>query len=124
MARTYDRRAQDVGNILALEHVNVRVPDQVLATVYYVQGLGPPPAPYLMVDPENMWVSVGQEQFHLPTGGPYLLRGCVGLVVPDLDALTARLAGARGGGRRGAGGGRARGGEGGGAGRGVPRSRA
>ena len=40
MARTYDRRAQDVGNILALEHVNVRVPDQVLATVYYVQGLG------------------------------------------------------------------------------------
>src|SRR3989338_742928 len=95
MARTYDRRAQDVGNILALEHVNVRVPDQVLATVYYVQGLGLTRDPYLMVDTENMWVNVGQEQFPLPTGGPDLLRGCVGLVVPDLDALTARLAGAR-----------------------------
>ena len=95
MARTYDRRGQDVGNILALEHVNVRVPDQVLATVYYVQGLGLTRDPYLMVDTENMWVNVGQEQFHLPTGGPDLLRGCVGLVVPDLDALTAGLAGAR-----------------------------
>ena len=48
----------------------MRVPDQVLATVYYVQGLGLTRDPYLMVDTENMWVNVGQEQFHLPTGGP------------------------------------------------------
>ena len=40
MDKTYDRRSQDVGNIVALEHVNVRIPDQVLATAFYVQGLG------------------------------------------------------------------------------------
>ena len=95
MTRTYDRSAQDVGNILVLEHVNVRVPDQVMATRYYVQGLGFTRDPYLMVGTENMWINVGQEQFHLPTGGPHVLRGCVGLVVPDLDALTARLAAVR-----------------------------
>ena len=36
----YDRTAQDVGNIVALEHVNVRIPDQQLATLFYVVGLG------------------------------------------------------------------------------------
>ena len=28
----YDRTTQDVGNIVALEHVNVKIPDQQLAT--------------------------------------------------------------------------------------------
>jgi len=37
-------------------------------------------------------INIGQQQFHLPTGKPQVLRGWVGLVVPDLDALTARLA--------------------------------
>jgi len=38
--KRYDRHQQDVGNILMLEHVNVRVPDQRIATAFYVQGLG------------------------------------------------------------------------------------
>ena len=91
MNKTYDRRTQDVGNIVALEHVNVRIPDQVMATAYYVQGLGFTRDPYLMVGVENMWINLGQEQFHLPTGGPDVLRGHVGVVVPDLDALKGRL---------------------------------
>ena len=37
-AMTYDRREQDLGNILLLEHVNVRVPDQQAATLFYIAG--------------------------------------------------------------------------------------
>ena len=39
-----------------------------------------------------MWVNIGRHQFHLPTGKPQVLRGRVGMVVPDLAALEARLA--------------------------------
>jgi catechol 2,3-dioxygenase-like lactoylglutathione lyase family enzyme len=91
----FDRAAQDVGNIVALEHVNVTVPDQSIATAFYVQGLGFTRDPYLMVGLENMWINLGQEQFHLPTRHPQVLRGHVGVVVPDLDALTARLGAVR-----------------------------
>ncbi|HXH83770.1 MAG TPA: hypothetical protein VNN07_12700 [Candidatus Tectomicrobia bacterium] len=88
----FDRSAQDVGNIVALEHVNVRIPDQQTATAFYIVGLGLTRDPYLMVGLENMWANVGWQQFHLPTGGPQVMPGRVGLVMPDLDALAARLA--------------------------------
>jgi hypothetical protein len=89
--KTFDRKAQDVGNIVALEHVNVWIADQGLCTLFYVVGLGGTRDPYLMVSTENMWVNFGQEQFHLITNKPQVLRGHTGLVVPDLDALQARL---------------------------------
>jgi catechol 2,3-dioxygenase-like lactoylglutathione lyase family enzyme len=95
MATTYDRREQDLGNILMLEHVNVRVPDQQAATLFYIAGLGLTRDPYLMVSVENMWANAGQTQFHLPTGKPNVLQGHVELVVPDLDALMRRLAAVR-----------------------------
>ncbi len=94
--KRYDRHQQEVGNILMLEHVNVRVPDQRLATAFYIQGLGFTRDPYIMVGVENMWVNMGQTQFHLPTGEPNLMRGHVEIVVPDLEALTARLESVRG----------------------------
>jgi len=94
-AMTYDRREQDLGNILLLEHVNVRVPDQQAATLFYIAGLGLTRDPYLMVSVENMWANAGQTQFHLPTGKPNVLQGHVELIVPDLDALTRRLASVR-----------------------------
>ena len=87
----FDRSAQDVGNIVFLEHVNVRVPDQVIATRFYIAGLGLTRDPYLMVSTENMWANAGQSQFHLPTGAPNVLPGHVELVVPDLGALRERL---------------------------------
>jgi hypothetical protein len=95
MGDRYDRRNQDVGNILALEHVNLKIPDQGLATTFYIVGLGFTRDPYLMVGTENMWANLGQQQFHLPTGAPQVAPGFVGVVVPDLHALTARLAAAR-----------------------------
>jgi catechol 2,3-dioxygenase-like lactoylglutathione lyase family enzyme len=82
---------EDVGNIISLEHVNVQIPDQSMATLFYVIGLGFTRDPYLNVGLNNMWVNVGEQQFHLPTREPQVIDGHVGLVVPDLDALTARL---------------------------------
>ena len=87
----YDRSGQDVGSIVALEHVNVQIPDQQVATLFYVVGLGLTRDPYLMVGTDNMWINVGQQQFHLPTGKPQVTRGSVGLVMPDLEALISRL---------------------------------
>ena len=73
--KRYDRRQQDVGNILMLEHVNVRVPDQRLATAFYIQGLGFTRDPYIMVGIENMWINMGQTQFHLPRVSPTSCAG-------------------------------------------------
>jgi hypothetical protein len=88
----FDRTAEDVGNIVEFGHVNVRVPDQRLATLFYVMGLGLTRDPYLVVGIDNMWVNAGRCQFHLPTGAPQVLRGTIGLVLPDLAALRERLA--------------------------------
>ena len=95
MRNGYDRAAEDLGNIVALEHVNTRIPDQQLATAFYVSGLGLTRDPYLMTGTDNMWVNVGRSQFHLPTSKPEVLRGRVGIVVPGREALLARLARAK-----------------------------
>jgi len=92
MSKTYDRGAEDLGNIVGLEHVNVTIPDQGLATLFYVSGLGLTRDPYMMTSIDNMWINVGpRSQFHLPTGSPQVLRGQVGLVIPDRAALLTRL---------------------------------
>ncbi len=87
----YDRTTEDVGNIVEFGHVNVRVPDQRLATLFYIMGLGLTRDPYLVVGVDNMWVNAGNCQFHLPVGPAQVLRGTTGLVLPDIDALAARL---------------------------------
>jgi hypothetical protein len=90
-APTYDRTAEDLGNVVTLEHVNTRVPDQQLATLFYVAGLGLTRDPYLMTSVTNMWVNVGRSQFHLPTGKAQVLRGHTGLVIPNRSSLLRRL---------------------------------
>jgi hypothetical protein len=80
-----------VGNVVLLEHVNTTIPDQQLATIFYVSGLGLTRDPYLMTGTENMWINIGRSQFHMPTATPQLVRGRIGLVVPDLAALARRL---------------------------------
>jgi hypothetical protein len=88
----FDRAAEDLGNSIHLEHVNVRVPDQHLATLFYVTGLGLTRDPYLMTSDDNMWVNVGRSQFHLPSGKAQVLRGHIGLVISGRRALLDRLA--------------------------------
>jgi hypothetical protein len=88
----FDRSAEDLGNSIHLEHVNVQVPDQRLATLFYVTGLGLTRDPYLMVSDSNMWVNVGRSQFHLPTGTAQVLRGHTALIISGRQALLDRLA--------------------------------
>jgi hypothetical protein len=95
-ATAYNREIEDVGNIVKLEHVNLGVPDQSLATLFYVCGLGLTRDPYLMTGIDNMWINVGSSQFHLPSTQAQRLRGHVGLVVPDRESLLARLSSVRG----------------------------
>ena len=95
MTAPYDRSLEDCGNVIALEHVNLRVPDQRLATLFYVSGLGLTRDPYLVTGVTNMWINCGRTQFHLPTGDPQRLRGRVELVMPDRDGLLRRLEGVR-----------------------------
>lgn len=90
--KSFNRAARDVGNILAMEHVNVTVPDQALATMFYVNGLGFTRDPYIDFGPANVWINVGRQQFHLPTSKPQVLRGHVGVVVPTREELHGRLA--------------------------------
>jgi hypothetical protein len=92
MPQPFDRAAEDLGNSIHLEHVNVQVPDQRLATLFYVAGLGLTRDPYLMVSDSNMWINVGRSQFHLPSGNAQVLRGHTGIVMPGRQALLDRLA--------------------------------
>ena len=88
----FDRTSEDLGNSIHFEHVNVTVPDQRLATLFYVAGLGLTRDPYLMVSDSNMWVNVGRSQFHLPSGQAQVVRGHTGLVISGRKALLERLA--------------------------------
>ena len=90
--QSFDRSAEDLGNSIHLEHVNVTIPDQRLATLFYITGLGLTRDPYLMVSDSNMWVNVGRSQFHLPAGKAQVLRGHTALVIPGRKALLDRLA--------------------------------
>jgi len=90
--QSFDRSAEDLGNSIHLEHVNVTIPDQRLATLFYIAGLGLTRDPYLMVSDSNMWVNVGRSQFHLPAGPAQVLRGHTALVIPGRKALLDRLA--------------------------------
>ena len=90
----FDRTVEDLGNVVELGHVNVTVPDQRLATLFYVSGLGLTRDPYLMTGIENMWVNVGRGA--VPSALAARRRWCAAppaLVLPDLEALLRRLHG-------------------------------
>lgn len=87
----FDRVAEDVGNVLCLEHVNLTVPDQGLAALFYVTGLGFTRDPYIDFGTRNMWINAGEQQFHLPLGEAQRFRGRIHVVVPSLDGLRHRL---------------------------------
>jgi hypothetical protein len=91
MQKTFDRAAEDLGNSIHLEHVNVTIPDQRLAQLFYGAGLGLTRDPYLQVMDDNMWMNVGRSQFHLPTGKAQVLRGKTGIVIEGREALLNRL---------------------------------
>jgi len=87
----FQREAENLGNITGLEHVNVEIPDQGLASNFYLVGCGFTRDPYLFPGTNNMWVNIGKNQFHLPSGEPLVFRGHIGVVSPDREALLHRL---------------------------------
>lgn len=89
--KTYDRGVEDLGNMVAFEHVNVTVPDQQKAALFYINGLGLTRDPYMMTGQVIMWINAGRQQFHLPMSKPQVVRGHVGVVVSDYNALPERL---------------------------------
>lgn len=93
--KQYDRAAENVGNIVHLEHFNCIIDDQRLATGFHVMGLGGTRDPYLFAGLENIWINFGRTQIHMPSRGnppkAEVLRGTIGLVVPDLAELKKRL---------------------------------
>ncbi len=87
----FDRTREDVGNVLLLEHVNLTVPDQGIGALFYVTGLGFTRDPYIDFGTLNMWINLGEQQFHLPMAEAQVFRGHIGVVVPDLEDLKKRL---------------------------------
>jgi len=91
MAQRFDRSQEDSGNSVQLEHLNFRQPDQRINTIFFLMGMGFTRDPYLVVGVDNMWVNIGRTQIHMPTGEAQVMNGTIGVVVPDLPALCARL---------------------------------
>ena len=91
MDKPFNRKAESLGNVTGLEHVNVEIPNQALASDFYLLGCGFTRDPYLFPGTNNMWVNIGRNQFHLPTGEPLVFRGHIGIVTPDREALLDRL---------------------------------
>ena len=89
----FDRAHESTGNIVLLEHVNVTQNDQRLASIFWLQGLGFTRDPYMHVTDVNMWINIGRQQVHSPTRAPQVLRGVVGVVMPDLEIARTGLAG-------------------------------
>jgi catechol 2,3-dioxygenase-like lactoylglutathione lyase family enzyme len=82
---------EDIGNLMLLEHVNLTIPDQRLATAFYVSALGLTRDPFLMTGVTNMWINAGRSQIHLPHGDAQRLRGHVGLILRGRASLIERL---------------------------------
>ena len=91
MSKHFNRAEEDFGNVLNMEHINLTVPDQQLAALFYVTGLGFTRDPYIDFGTFNMWINVGEQQFHLPKREAQLFRGHIGVVVPALEGLKRRL---------------------------------
>jgi hypothetical protein len=91
----WNRTAENLGNVVELQHVNLRVPNQLHATAFYISALGLTRDPYLLTGIDNMWANAGVSQFHLPTGEAQVLRGTVGLVMEDRRLLLHRLQNAK-----------------------------
>ena len=89
--RTFDRAAEDIGNILNMEHINLTVPDQGVGALFYVTGLGFTRDPFVDFGTFNMWINCGEQQFHLPKRDAQKFRGHIGVVVPDLEGLKSRF---------------------------------
>ncbi|ELR25205.1 uncharacterized protein ACA1_289380 [Acanthamoeba castellanii str. Neff] len=90
-AMSMEELQDDLGGIVHLEHINLCIPEQPKASVFYFEGLGFTRDPFFNVGASTMWCNIGYQQIHLSPGEPQVVRGHIGLVVPSLDDLKKRL---------------------------------
>src|ERR1700688_1395728 len=95
MTNPFNREAENLGNVTGLEHVNVEIPDQGLASDFYLMGMGFTRDPYLSPGTNNMRDNIGKNKFHLPKCEPLVIRDHVGIVSRDREALLDRLSGVK-----------------------------
>lgn len=82
----------ELGNFIHFEHINLRVPDHYLATLFFIEGLGLTRDPYRQIGVKNIWANCGKQQFHLPLGEAIPFAGEIGLTVPDSTKTEQALA--------------------------------
>lgn len=83
---------QDVGGVVFLEHLNLNIPDQMIALQFYLEVLGLTRDPFERVT-TTAWINVGLQQFHLNLADhAEVIRGSIGLVIPAEAAVNVRLA--------------------------------
>ncbi|KAI3428537.1 hypothetical protein D9Q98_007360 [Chlorella vulgaris] len=87
--------AQDVGDVVHLEHVNLEVPDLDLARVFYGEGLGLTPDPdslgWQRGGPFVTWYNVGRQQFHICKGPTQTTGGIITLKLPSVARVADQL---------------------------------
>jgi hypothetical protein len=92
MATVKSPVAEDVGNVLSMEHVNLTVADPRIAEIFYITTMGFTRDPFIVFGSGNMWVNVGEQQFHVPSRKlNQVVPGHIGVVMPDLESLKKRL---------------------------------
>jgi len=88
----FDFDSQEQGNIVVMEHVNLAEPDQLVAMVFYIDGLGLTRDPYTPFNTSVMWVNIGKQQIHVPTTeNAQVVSGHIGLLTPSIDLMVERL---------------------------------
>eukprot|EP01120_Amphizonella_sp_Union-15-10_P012969 TRINITY_DN591_c0_g1_i1.p1 TRINITY_DN591_c0_g1~~TRINITY_DN591_c0_g1_i1.p1 ORF type:complete len:305 (+),score=49.33 TRINITY_DN591_c0_g1_i1:71-985(+) len=92
MNTSYDWSSQDLGNILHFEHININVPNQGTAAIFYFEGLGLTRDPFEKVGTTYTWTNVGNQQIHLTIATTAeVIAGHIGLVVPEIDVIKLKL---------------------------------
>ena len=85
-----DESSLDLSGIVWLEHINLVVTSNEIAEHFYIDFLG-----CTRDEGKSFHVNLGQQQFHLaetkPGIPPQKINGSIGLVVPSLDTLRARI---------------------------------
>ena len=82
----------ELPGIVWLEHINIVIGDRATAEHFYFTALG------CTLDANGRDANIGQQQFHIATSieeAPQVIAGSVGLAMPGLDKLRARLEAAR-----------------------------
>jgi len=82
----------ELPGIVWLEHINIVVGDRATAEHFYFAALG------CSRDANGRDANIGQQQFHIgggPDQAPQVVAGSIGLAMPGLDKLRARLEAAR-----------------------------